>query len=111
MTSEAKKFDAGKAMVSLLPSQPLIMTAKVLNFGAQKYDAHNWRKGMKYSRLYDAALRHILSAKEGEDLDKESGLPHLAHAICGLLFLLEYHCKSEKYSSFDDRFVIDKVYK
>ena len=85
-----KKFDEGKAQLSLLPYGPLSDVARVLGFGAEKYAKNNWRKGMAWSRLYDAALRHILAAASGEDADPETGLPHEAHAICCLLFLLEY---------------------
>jgi hypothetical protein len=101
--SEGKKHDQGKPMVSLLPSTPVLEVAKVLTFGAKKYDSHNWRAGINYSRIYDAVFRHILASKEGEEQDPESGLNHLAHAACGLLFLLEYQL-SGKYTKFDDRY-------
>lgn len=106
MSTQGKKFDNGKPMVSLVPTAPLLEVAKVLTFGASKYDAHNWRAGINYSRLYDAVLRHLLASKEGEDQDPESGLNHLAHATCGLLFLLEYQLKNMH--QFDDRFIVKK---
>lgn len=102
--SQGRKFDQGKPMVSLIPSAPLIEVARVLTFGAKKYDSHNWRAGINYSRLYDASLRHTLASKEGEDLDPESGLNHLAHGICGLMFLLEYQLSSNRYAQYDDRY-------
>ncbi len=49
--------------------------------------AHNWRGGITYSRLIGAALRHIFAILRGEDLDPESGLPHVHHASCCLMFL------------------------
>jgi len=87
---KAKKYDAGKAPMSLLPYAALEMIAQVLDFGAQKYGTHNWLGGMSWSRLADAALRHVNAWVWGEKLDKESGLPHLAHAACCILFLLTY---------------------
>jgi hypothetical protein len=57
-------------------------------FGAQKYGDHNWRGGIKYTRLLGAAKRHIKAFNMGEDLDPESGLSHVAHAICCLGMLL-----------------------
>lgn len=84
------KHDDGKVQLSLLPYGPLCDVARVLEFGAQKYAKNNWRGGMAWSRMYDAALRHILAAASGEDADPETGLPHEAHAVCCLLFLLEY---------------------
>jgi hypothetical protein len=103
MSSKGKKFDAGKPMVSLVPSQPVIEIAKVMTFGAKKYAAHNWRNGLNWSRVADATLRHFLAWKEGEDFDPESGLLHLAHAGCNLMFLLEYQT-NPVYQPFDDRF-------
>lgn len=89
---EATKYDAGqdKPSMGLVPQLALQEVAKVLDFGAKKYSAHNWRLGMDYSRLYDAVLRHMSSYIAGEDNDKESGLSHIAHAACGTLMLLEY---------------------
>lgn len=79
--------------MGLIPQRALIEVAKVLDFGAKKYTAHNWRLGMDHSRLYDAVLRHVAAHVDGEDLDPESGLPHIAHATCGCLMLLEYILK------------------
>lgn len=62
----------------------------VLEFGARKYAAWNWAKGMKWSRLYAAALRHWLADLKGEQCDSETGLSHLQHMACCLMFLLVY---------------------
>lgn len=56
--------------------------ARVLMFGDSKYGRDNWRKGLHYTRLLDAALRHIIAFADGEDLDPETGESHLAHAKC-----------------------------
>ena len=88
MKEAGLKFDGGKAPLSLLDAYALEQTAQVLAFGAQKYAAHNWRGGIASSRLTDAALRHMWAYVDGEDLDPESGLPHLAHAMCCLMFAL-----------------------
>lgn len=96
-----KKFDSGKPMVSLIPTRPLLDVARVLTYGAQKYDPYNWAKGIKWSRLMDAKLRHTLAFNAGEDLDPESGLPHLAHSICSDLFLLEF---MHTHRELDDRY-------
>ena len=87
--SEFKKHDEGKAQLSFLPLGPLSKIAEVLEFGAKKYSRSNWRKGCNHNRYMDAALRHLLAHNEGEDLDPESGLTHLAHAGCCILFLIE----------------------
>jgi hypothetical protein len=85
-----KKNDAAKLGVHLLPPGPLCEIAKVLDFGAKKYDPWNWSKGMAWSRLYAAMLRHLWAWWRGETLDPETGLNHLAHVGCSVLFLLQY---------------------
>ena len=94
------KHDQGKTPLSLIPAESLRQVADVLAFGAEKYGAHNWRAGMDHTRYASAALRHIFAYIEGEDLDPESGKEHIAHAICGLMMLLE--SKTKGYGT-DDR--------
>lgn len=83
------KNDSGKSPMGLLPRYSLEQVAEVLGFGAGKYGKSNWRSGIAVQRNLDAALRHIYAANECEDCDPESGLPHLAHAVCDLLFVIE----------------------
>jgi hypothetical protein len=86
----ATKYDELKPDYAQLPPTALESVVQVLSFGAAKYEAYNWRKGFKWTRLFSACNRHIFAWLKGEDLDPESGLPHLAHAICCLIFLLEH---------------------
>lgn len=86
---EAKKFDTDKDPLNLLPTEALRLVSRVLGHGATKYDPWNWKQGLKSSRLYAACLRHLFAWSERQDIDEESKLPHLAHAACCLLFLLE----------------------
>lgn len=88
--TEALKYDEDKVPLELLAPTALTEIAKVLQFGAKKYSAHNWRKGMKWSRLLGASLRHLFAYIRGEDKDPETGLSHLAHLGCCVMFLLEY---------------------
>jgi hypothetical protein len=85
-----KKNDEDKPMMALLPFKSLEEIAKVLTFGASKYTAHNWREGFDWSRLESAILRHYSAYQRGEDLDPETGFPHLAHMATDCLFLLEH---------------------
>ena len=96
----AKKNDAGKLPIDLIPVQPLLDLAAVLQHGMIKYDANNWRKGFKFSRTYAAAMRHLLAWHNGEDLDPDSGLSHLSHATCNLFFLSEF---MKTHPELDDR--------
>lgn len=84
-----KKFDQEKPRWSLLPLSALKPVVQVLTNGAKKYADDNWKKVPNAKERYlSAALRHLEAYQSGEELDKEWGLPHLAHAICGLLFML-----------------------
>jgi hypothetical protein len=85
-----KKFDQGKPRLSLVSSDGIEEVAKVATFGALKYDDHNWRNGFKWSRVLDAAMRHLNKYNRGERIDSESGLSHLAHAAWNLLALIEF---------------------
>lgn len=105
--TEAMKFDGEKPKMGLLPSKALVEEAKVLTFGARKYEAHNWRKGLEFSRLYDAAQRHLVAWNDGEDLDPESGLSHIAHARCCLGFLLEFIVEGRE--GLDDRHLPERA--
>jgi hypothetical protein len=84
------KFDQGKPDMSLLPHDSLIEIAKVMDFGKQKYSAHNWKNEIEWSRVLAAAYRHMGEFNEGRRVDSETGLSHLAHAATNLLFLLWY---------------------
>jgi hypothetical protein len=87
---QGTKHDQDKVRMELLPPVALEEIAKVLTHGGKKYDDHNWRKGFKYSRLIGAALRHVFAFARGENLDPETGLSHLAHAACCMMFLIDH---------------------
>lgn len=96
------KYDQDKVRLDLLPYAPLSETARVLMYGVEKYGENNWRKGFNYSRLISAALRHIFAFNSGEDKDPETGLSHLAHATCCLLFLEQFN---QNNGGIDDRYI------
>lgn len=99
--AQGVKHDQGKEPLALLSTVWLLGVARVMGFGAVKYAAHNWRQGLQRSRLVSAAMRHILAYNEGEDKDPETGLSHLDHASCCLMFAREMH---ETHSELDDRY-------
>jgi len=84
------KFDVDKNPLELLPTEALKEIGLVLKYGAQKYDPWNWKKGMRWSRLAGAALRHLYAWLEREPSDPETNLSHLAHLGCCVLFLITY---------------------
>lgn len=85
--SGGTKNDTGKPRISLVPFEFIEGVAKIMTFGAKKYDAYNWTKGFEYSRLMDAIYRHLGSFERGVEIDEESGESHLLHAACGIMFL------------------------
>lgn len=90
-TTGGRKFDGNKLEYGLLPPYALEETVRVLTFGAQKYERDNWKKVPDSKRRYfDALQRHVWAWKQGEQIDPESGLHHLAHAMCCLMFLYEH---------------------
>lgn len=84
------KHDAGKLPMSLIPVEAKRGLAAVLAFGAKKYHPHNWRGGMDWSRLMDAAYRHLDAFTAGEDDDPETGLSHIDHLQACAAFLSTY---------------------
>lgn len=100
-----RKNDDGKPPMSLISSELLEGVARVLAFGAEKYEPWNWAKGMGWSRPYSAAMRHLLAWNRGENVDPETGLSHLAHASTNLMFLLTYQARQ---IGTDDRHVWPK---
>ena len=108
--TEGTKYDGAKIRMDLLPPEFLIGVSAILTFGAAKYDDHNWRLGIEYSRIYGAAQRHLVAWSMGEEIDPESGLPHLWHAACNLSFLISFE-EDEKYRSFDNRVKLPKTFK
>lgn len=87
---EGRKDDSGKSPYELIAPELLESTAQVLQFGAVKYDARNWEKGMRWGRVFGAAMRHMWAWWRGEKADPETGFSHLAHAACCVMFLLAY---------------------
>lgn len=99
--SKGTKADKDKVRMELLPVEALMGTAEVLTFGAKKYEDRNWEKGIEYSRVYGALLRHMTAWWNGENVDLETGLSHLHHAGCCIAFLQTY--VEREMNDIDDR--------
>ncbi len=100
-TNAGVKHDNGKIRYELVPPEALAGLARVLTFGAKKYGDRNFEKGIKYSRVFGAALRHLWAWWGGEEKDPETGECHLHHAVACVVMLQTYYCRDMK--GFDDR--------
>jgi hypothetical protein len=94
------RYNNGKVRFDLISPFAEEQLAKVLTLGAEKYAPRNWESGMKWTTVLQSLLRHVHAFKKGEDYDSETGLLHMAHAMCNIMFLLEYH---KIYPQGDDR--------
>lgn len=95
------KLDAGKQRFDLLAPEALGGLVAVLTYGANKYTDRNWERGISYSRIFAAAMRHLWAWWSLCETDNETGLSHLDHAACCIHFLSTYTKRNMK--SFDDR--------
>lgn len=85
------KYDDGKIRWDLLPYQGLEEVARLYTFGATKYESHNWRKGISYSRCFSGLMRHLYRWWVlREKYDSESGCHHLAAVIFYCLNFMQY---------------------
>lgn len=77
---------AERLPLATLPWAVIMELAAAHGEGAQKYGRHNWRTsgGVVSSTYFAAALRHLLRWWEGEDIDPDSGLPHIVKAMASL---------------------------
>jgi len=82
------KHDQEKPDYTLLPYGALEEVVKVLTYGAKKYSRENW-KYVDALRYEAASMRHFSAYMQGEKIDPESNLHHLAHAVSSLMFLLQ----------------------
>ena len=88
------KSDAGKAKLSLVPTDLIWAIAAIREYGNNKYPEggpDNW-KSVERERYIDACYRHWLRFVDNPTgVDKESGLPHLWHVACNVAFLCEMY--------------------
>lgn len=83
----ADRFNEGKVQWSLVDFKSLEPMVRVLEFGAQKYTRDNWKKGLPITKIFDSLQRHLIAFIGGEDVDSESGIEHLGHALCNIMFM------------------------
>jgi dATP/dGTP diphosphohydrolase len=75
-------FGSAKPPTSTVPMPVIYELGLAMLEGALKYGRHNYRVvGVRMSTYHDAMKRHIDAWWEGEDIDPESGMPHLVKAM------------------------------
>lgn len=90
------KFNEGKPKVRLVYPSAIFEMAKVREYGYKKHGTLTGWMTTDSNDHYDACLRHVFAALHGEQLDKDSGLKHLSHALCNLMFLVEEENRKEQ---------------
>lgn len=87
-SGEGIKDTEGKPDWDLVDLRNLEGLVKGLEYGCKKYAKGNWKKVKNpVEGYYSAAIRHLAKWHGGERNDDESGLSHLAHAMCNIYFL------------------------
>lgn len=99
------KHDSGKPRMSLVSPVAIMKLAQVMTDGEKKYSANNWRLGFDWTRIADAADRHLTMWVAGMDNDPDSGRSNLAHAMACLMMLLEFE---ETKAGNDDRYKLSQ---
>ena len=94
-----------KPLDTVLSFNCLEGACRVFAYGAGKYAAWNWAKGMAWSVPLGCALRHMQAVLDGEFIDDESGLPHIDHVFSNLI-MLDYFEKH--YPEGDDRPIFEE---
>lgn len=91
------KYDEGKARFDLIEPEFEEDIAFILTMGANKYVPNSWQHvDDRANRYYAALRRHINAWRKGEKVDSESGMSHLAHAACNIMFLMHIEREENK---------------
>lgn len=73
--------------------------AKVMAFGADKYERNNWMKPpVNKCQLIDSMMRHIQALLNNEENDSESGLHHIGHIMANVMFI-HYHFMEREFEN------------
>jgi hypothetical protein len=89
-TNPKDVIGSGKVPLELVPDTMRIAAAMAFLEGAAKYGRYNWRVAGVRASIYKSALdRHLAAWWNGEDMDPDSGLPHLWKALSCLAVLID----------------------
>ena len=89
-TNPKDAIGSDKLPLHLFPTTAIAQGSLALLDGALKYGRTNYRAiGVRASIYHDACLRHMTKWFEGEEVDEDSGVDHLAHAIACIAILID----------------------
>lgn len=89
-TVSMQVLSAVRGYLGRVPLQPLFEVGLAMMEGARKYGRHNYRvAGVRASVYFDAVWRHRAARLSGQELDPDSGLPHIVKEIAGLSVLCD----------------------
>lgn len=74
----------------LVPAEPLRLLAKHYGVGSKKYEDRNWENGYEWSKSFAALNRHLWQFWNGEDIDAETGSPHIIAVAWHAFALAEF---------------------
>jgi hypothetical protein len=94
------RYNKGKNRLDLLPFDTIWHIGEVLTAGAKKYEDRNWEKGMNFSIVVGCLMRHLIKFMTGNNIDKETGIPHIDLVMFNAIMLSRYY---RKHKEFDDR--------
>lgn len=94
--ADGVKYDEGKPLpgdLITIFNHGIIMISNLIAIGAKKYpEIDNWKRVKDGKRRYtNALMRHLLQHLSGDEIDKETGLPHIASVAWNALAVLELY--------------------
>jgi hypothetical protein len=78
------------ARFDLIPAGPLELLAEHYGRGSRKYADRNWERGYSWSLSFAAMMRHAWAFWRGEDIDPETGSPHMVAVAWHAFALIEF---------------------
>lgn len=84
----------------LIPAEPIRQLAEHFGRGAKKYADRNWEAGYDWSLSFAALNRHLWQFWSGQDIDEETGSPHIIAVMWHAAVLAEF---THTHPGFDNR--------
>lgn len=87
---DAAAVSQGRVSLGLFPDTAVLAGCMAMHEGREKYGQYNYRAvGVRASVYHEALRRHVAAWWNGEDIDPDSGLPHIWKALACLAVLID----------------------